>query len=276
MATGERTLMQVERARARGEFEFSEERPRQAVRLPRRDEQSSVNVGSIERIVSGAAGGILLLQGLARRDLVGLGIASIGGALLYRGTTGHCSAYQALGVNTAQEDGRRKRQAEHATRVTHSFLIDKSPEELYAYWRNFENLPNIMSHLKSVQVMDQRRSHWVATAPRVYGGEVQWDAEITADDPNSRIAWQSLPGGDLEHRGSVQFGRALGERGTMVRVILEYEPPAGQVGRWTAKLFGEAPEQQIREDLRRFKRIMEIGEAPTTEGQSHGTCRRSE
>jgi uncharacterized membrane protein len=213
------------------------------------------------------------MQGLGRRDLIGLLTAGVGGALAYRGATGHCHMYEALGIDTASDNASEDGSAEdRGTRITQSLLINKSPEELYAYWRNFENLPNIMRHLESVRVLDERRSHWVAKAPRIAGGEVEWDAEITADEPNSRIAWRALPGGDVEHRGSIKFVKAPGDRGTNVRVVLEYYPPAGQIGRWIAKILGEEPEQQIRDDLRNFKRVMEIGEVLTIIGQPHGTC----
>ena len=244
-------------------------RPHQ-LRTSRKNRQ---NVGNTERLVSASAGTILVAQGLARRDLVGLLIAGVGGALAYRGATGRCSAYAAAGVNTAKEIGGLSQAAEErGTRVSRSLLINKSPEELYAYWHNFENLPSIMRHLKSVHVLDNGRSHWVANAPWIAGGEVEWDAEVTADEPNSRIAWRSVPGGDIEHHGSIQFSRAAGDRGTNVKVVLEYHPPAGRLGRWVAKLFGEEPEQQIHDDLRNFKRMMETGEIPTIIGQPHGTC----
>jgi uncharacterized membrane protein len=223
-------------------------------------------------MVSAAAGAILALQGLGRRDLTGVLIATVGGALVYRGATGHCSMYQTLGINTAQEGDGRQRESSGGVHIVESFLINKSPEQLYAFWRDFENLPQFMSHLESVRKLDDKRSHWVAKAPRIYGGQVEWDAEVTADEPNSRIAWRALPGSDVEHRGSVRFQRALGDRGTNARVELEYFPPAGQLGRWVAKLFGEEPEQQIRDDLRKVKRLMEIGEMPTIEGQPRGTC----
>ena len=152
------------------------------------------NVGDAERIVSGSAGAILVLQGIARRDLVGLLIAGVGGALAFRGATGHCSAYAAAGLNTADETGREYQAAQdRGTRIAQSLLINKSPEELYAYWHNFENLPNIMRHLKSVRVLDNGRSHWVAKAPLIAGGEVEWDAEVTADEPNSRMSRRRWP-----------------------------------------------------------------------------------
>jgi uncharacterized membrane protein len=231
-------------------------------------------VADPERLVSAAAGGILVLQGLGRRDLVGLLIAGVGGALAYRGATGHCSMYQKMGIDTARSDGRETKTTaeQNHVRIVESFLINKSPEELYNYWHNFENLPKIMTHLESVRNLGEKRSHWVAKAPWIVGGQVEWDAEVTAEEPNSRIDWRALPEGDIDHRGSITFKPAAGDRGTLVRVVLEFQPPAGQVGRWIAKMFGEEPEQQIRDDLRRFKRVMEIGEVLTISGQPHGTC----
>jgi uncharacterized membrane protein len=233
---------------------------------------SRQNVSEGERVVSLAAGSIAALMGLGRRDLTGLLIAGVGGALVYRGATGHCSMYQALGVDTAHDGGSARQKSDYGVHIVESFLINKSPEELYSFWRNFENFPTFMSHLESVRKVDDTRSHWVAKAPKIYGGKVEWDAEVTADEPNSRIAWRALPESDVEHRGSVKFQRALGDRGTNVRVELEYSPPAGQLGRWVAKLFGEEPEQQIHDDLRKVRHILEVGEAPTIEGQPRGTC----
>jgi uncharacterized membrane protein len=228
------------------------------------------NVAGAERAVSLAGGSILALLGLRRRDPLGLLIAGIGGALIYRGASGWCHVYQAVGVKTA-EDYELDEEL-NGFEVHESLLIDKSPEELYARWRDLENLPRIMSHLKSVERIENGQSHWIADAPALAGGQVEWDAQIIADVPNERIAWQSLPDSDVDTRGSVEFRRALGDRGTIVRVSLEYRPPGGVLGKWVAKLFGEAPEQQIRDDLRNFKRVMEIGEVLTIEGQPRGSC----
>lgn len=232
-------------------------------------EQQS-NVASGEKVVSLAAGAILALQGLARRDLVGLAIAGVGGALIYRGATGHCPLYQALEINTASDaEQRAEKQGLH---LVQSYSINKPREELYAFWRQLENLPRIMSHLESVRVVDDRRSHWTATAPRVAGGKVEWEAEIIADEPNRRIAWRSSADAAVSHQGSVEFSDAPGDRGTIIRVELDYRPVGGQLGRLAAWLSGESPEQQIREDLRNFKRVMEAGEVPTILGQPHGSC----
>jgi uncharacterized membrane protein len=226
------------------------------------------NVGDVERKVSLAAGGILALIGLGRRDLTGLLIAGVGGGLIYRGVSGQCPMYQSLGINTAEES----EAAQYSIHVEQAFLINRSPEDLYNYWRNFENLPNIMSHLKSVTTTGGNRSRWVADAPGIVGGEVTWEAETTQDLPNQLIAWQSVPGSEVTNSGAVRFSPAMGDRGTEVHVFLNYSPPAGRLGHWVAKLFGKAPDQQIREDLRKFKRVMEVGEAPTVDGRSHGTC----
>jgi uncharacterized membrane protein len=234
------------------------------------DRSRTINVGDVERKVSLAAGTILALLGLKRRDISGLAIATVGAGLLYRGATGHCYGYQALGIDTADEAA--KRRAAEGFHVVHSTNINKSPQELYRYWRQLDNLPNIMSHLESVRVLDDRRSHWTASAPPIVGGTVEWDAEIIEDIPNERISWRSFPNADVDNCGSVQFTRLPGDRGTAVRVELSYSPPAGRLGKWVAKLFGEAPDQQVGEDMREFKRQMEIGDVLSVEGQPHGSC----
>ena len=237
-------------------------------------QSSSTNVGTTERAVSVTAGSILALTGLSRASLPGLLIAGVGGAMIFRGATGHCPAYEALGVDTAKDDDKspEKQIADRGIHVEQAYLINRSPEDLYGFWRNFENLPGIMTHLRSVQVLDERRSHWIATAPKLAGGKVEWDAEITRDDPNQLIAWRSLPGSQIDCTGQIRFAKALGDRGTEVHVFMDYVPPAGKLGHWVATLFGEAPRRQMRDDLRNFKRLMETGEIPTIEGQSKGTC----
>jgi uncharacterized membrane protein len=143
--------------------------------------------------------------------------------------------------------------------------INRSPEELYRFWRNFENLPSVMRHLESVTMKDDKRSHWVVKGPA--GRCIEWDAEIVNEKPNQLIPWQSCEGADVDHWGVVHFRPATGGRGTEMSVELEYAPVGGAIGMTVAKLFGEEPAQQIQEDLRRFKQFMEAGEVPTTEGQ---------
>ncbi|HYO82561.1 MAG TPA: SRPBCC family protein [Bryobacteraceae bacterium] len=145
--------------------------------------------------------------------------------------------------------------------------VNKPVEAVYHFWRNFENLPRFMKHLERVEVIDDRRSHWVARAP--LGRTAEWDAEIVADQPGSLIAWRSLPGSDIDNSGQVRFERATGGRGTIVRVELQYTPPGGSVGALAAKLTGEEPAQQIYEDLRRFKQIVETGEVIHSDASIH-------
>jgi len=156
-------------------------------------------------------------------------------------------------------------------RVGKSIQVNCAPEDAYRFWRNFENLPRFMFHLETVKIVDDRRSHWVAKAPA--GLSVEWDAEIIEEIPNELIAWRSLEGSDVENSGQVRFERAPGNRGTIVRVALEYIPPGGAIGVAVARLFGEAPGQQVQEDLRRFKQLIEAGDIITTEGQPAGRAR---
>ena len=143
-------------------------------------------------------------------------------------------------------------------RTKRSLTVSKSPEECYAFWRNFENLPQFMRHLESVTVIDERRSHWKAKAPA--GATVEWDAETTEDRPNELIAWRSTEGADVFNAGTVRFERAPGGRGTEVRIELQYKPPLGKPGSKVAMLFREEPGQQVMDDLRHFKQVMETGE----------------
>ena len=158
-----------------------------------------------------------------------------------------------------------------AVRTGKSIHVYRSPEEVYNFWRNFQNFPRFMYYLDSVQVTGDKRSHWVAKAPA--GTHVEWDAETVQDIPNERIAWRSLEGSTVPNSGEVYFERAPSGRGTIVRVAVEYRPPAGPIGAAIAKIFGRAPGQQIREDLRRFKQLIEAGEIITTEGQPAGRPR---
>lgn len=245
-------------------------RERSQAAIPRPQAQREQNVGDAERAISLAAGSVLLLLGLGRRSRLGALTAGVGAAMLHRGVTGHCHLYRMLGIDTTPlpVDG----QVGKAIHVEGAYLIGRSADELYRFWRNFENLPRIMHHIERIEVLDDRRSRWVAKAPQIAGGSVEWEAEITRDEPGSLIAWRSLPGSQIEHSGEVRFEAAPGDRGTNVHVRLAYRPPAGRLGHWVATLLGQHPRRQIREELRNFKRIMETGEIATVAGQPRGTC----
>ncbi len=234
---------------------------------------SEVNVAGAERWASALGGAALTayaIKQLKDRSPAGAALAAAGTALIYRGATGHCAMYAAAGINTAngENDTRRALGGSRGVHVEEAFTINKPPEELYAFWRRFEQLPSFMDHLVSVTQLDQRRSHWVAKAPA--GRKVEWDAEIVNEVPNELIGWRTLENADVVSAGSVRFKPAPGGRGTEVRVRLQYEPPAGKVGATVAWLLGHEPSQTIQEDLRRFKQLMEAGEIPTIKGQPRG------
>nr|HET6904762.1 SRPBCC family protein [Ktedonobacteraceae bacterium] len=227
------------------------------------------NVHSLERWASGVGGGLLTLYGITRRDWAGGVLALLGGGFVYRGLTGHSYVYQALRINTNNREQATTSVADQeGIKVERAVTINKPAAELYRFWRNFENLPRFMDHLESVTVTDNTHSHWVATAPA--NTVVEWDAEIINEHENELIAWRSLEDADINNAGSVHFTPAPGGRGTVVKVVLEYDPPAGYIGATIARLFGQAPDQQVHASLRRFKEIMEAGEIPTTQGQPSG------
>ena len=226
------------------------------------------NVGGVERWASLAAGAGLLMAAYSRRTRLSALGAAVGSMLLYRGATGHCPVNARIGRNTAGDNTRTALGGSRGLHVKESVTIDRPVSELFSFWRNFENLPRFMDHLEAVTTTGRDRSHWVAKAPA--GLRVEWDAEIINEVENQVIGWQSLPGSDVTSAGSVNFDDAGPGRGTRITVHLQYDPPAGKLGALFAKVFGEEPSQQIHEDLRRLKRLLEAGEVPTTEGQSSG------
>ena len=216
------------------------------------------NISHPERLASLVGGGSLVAYGLAKRNLSGFAMAALGGGLLLRGATGHCDVYEALGVSTSKE-GRGKNVSipyELGIRIDHSVLVNKPVDEVYRFWRNLENLPRFMDHLKSIEVRSETKSHWVAMGPG--GMDVEWDAEIIHEEPGKLIGWRSLEGSEVDNAGSVRFEPMTG--GTRVSVSLQYNPPAGSLGAAVAKLFGQDPKRQIRDDMCRFRQLMETGQ----------------
>ena len=156
----------------------------------------------------------------------------------------------------------------HEAFMEHSQIVNKSPRECYAYWRDLTNLPRFMRMLQSLTIKSDRVSHWVVQGPG--GRKVEWDSEITVEREGERIAWHSLEGSTVTHAGSVRFEPAAGGRGCIVRVLMHYRPPLGRASLGIAKVLGHDPSTEVREDLRRFKQLIETGEIPTTQGQSSG------
>jgi uncharacterized membrane protein len=228
------------------------------------------NVSDNERLISAFGGSLLLAYGIKRGDVLGILLSVLGGGLALRGATGHCQVYDAAGINTSEagdNDSPYHKGRSGKIHVKKSITINKSTAELYNFWRNFENLPQFMNHLESVKNIDEKRSHWVAKAP--LGTIVEWDAEITSERENERIGWKSTENSEIPNSGVVEF-LPTSTRGTEVKVTLTYEPPAGYLGSLIAQLFGEEPNQQIAEDLRRFKSLMEAGMIMNVEGQPSG------
>ena len=241
------------------------------------EEERRQNISSAERWISMVGGSLLSLYGLRRRDVPGAAVAMLGAAIVHRGVTGHCAVYGALGVDTAHAGQGFLEQkhgpaavldASKAVKVERSVTIQHPAGDLYRFWRNLENLPAIMEHLESVTVLDEKRSRWKAKAPA--GQTVEWEAEIINEIPGELLAWKSVHDATVPNAGSVHFRPAPAGRGTELKVVLEYQPPAGRLGALVAKMFGEEPDKQVREDLRRFKQTVEAGEIPTTKGQATG------
>jgi len=192
--------------------------------------------------------GALIVYGLSRRSKSGTILATAGGILAFKAAKSQLSS---------------NRSSAKAT-----FLVNSSPQKAYDRWRNFENLPQFMSHLKSVRVLDGQRSEWVARGPM--DREVRWTAEITEDRQNERISWRALPGSEIENSGFVEFRPDPQNRGTFVTTEVQYNLPGGPVSIGLATTVGKHPEFVVREDLRRFKAFVEAGETPTIVGQTHG------
>jgi uncharacterized membrane protein len=215
----------------------------------------TTNVSELERWASLAGAAWLCGFGFTGRGPSLLSVLA-GTYLVYRAASGNCPLYQALGANTAAPSGDEAViPAGHGTRVEAAVTVNRSPRECYHFWRDFENLPRFMTHLEDVDATTDGRSRWVAKGP--LGMRVEWEAELTADVPAEVIAWKSLPGADVDTAGSVRFRPDAGGAGTEVRVNLKYDPPAGVLGTLVAKLFGENPDRQVREDLARFKQAIE-------------------
>jgi uncharacterized membrane protein len=234
---------------------------REEFRSPPADGQGlEKNVGDTERILSFAAGVGLGLAGLARGRLTGLALSAIGAALAWRGYTGHCQCYAALGINNAKRNPSTAVPAQQGFKLEKTIVVQRPAADLYRFWRRLENLPRVMRHLKDVRSIDSQHSRWVAEG--ALGKDVEWDAEIINEREDEMLAWRSFPGGDLETAGSVHFRPLDNNQGTEVVVSIKYNPPAGKIGAQLATLLGEGLEEKLDEDLATFKQVMETGMAP--------------
>ena len=192
-------------------------------------------------------------------------LTSIGALAGVTAIDAYCAAQLSRQRNGPRRPATRPRQL-NAVHVRKSFTINRQPDVVYSFWRKLENLPRFMRHLESVTIIDERRSHWRAKAPA--GFVVEWDAEIVEEQPNERISWRSLEGATVPNRGTVRFVPAPGARGTEVHVDLEYTVPGGRFTAVFAKLFGEEPEQQSADDLKRLKQLLDAGEITRSSGSA--------
>jgi uncharacterized membrane protein len=231
------------------------------------------NVGKIERTASVVVGTALVQVAIRKKGWVRAGAALLGANFLRRGITGYCYTYQAAGISTVRAESNHKGNAtlpyESGIRIDEAVTINRPREEVFRFWRDFGNIAHCMKHVESVSTMPgTNRTRWIVKGPG--GKRMEWDAEIINEIENELLAWRSLDGSEVANAGSVHFKNAAGERGTEVTIALQYSPPGGTVGAFAAKLFGEDPSQQIREDLRRLKARLETGIVPNTEGQPAG------
>jgi uncharacterized membrane protein len=215
----------------------------------------------MERIMSAVAGGKLLLSGLARRQLLR---SAMGGYLAYRAISGFCGMYKAVRAKNPPRTLSHPLSREICVRE--SITVMRSPEEAFRVWRDLRNLPRFIRHVRHVEVLDAHRSRWQVAGPG--NATVVWDALVTREIPNEHLAWVTVDGKHVQHRGEVDFTPAPGDRGTVVSVCLIYKHMAGAAGALIAKLFRREPVQEIRDELRRFKQYVETGEIAVNTGPS--------
>lgn len=222
----------------------------EAARIPLANAARGRSAFTVNALRWGAmvGGGVLALTGLTRGSRSGLAMAAGGGILAVAGAQLKSEPARLVASSTMQ--------------------VNCSPQQAYEFWSNFENLPLFMRHLDNVSILGNGRSRWVAAGP--LGSRIRWDSEIVANRKGELISWRSLPGSDMEVDGYVEFRKAPGDRGTFVSANIIYSPPGGNAGSAVAKLLGKDPNFLMRQDLRRLKALIEAGEIPTVDGQSHG------
>ena len=212
-----------------------------------------INVSNFERVASAAIGAFLVINSLkkiGRAPLRSISRIAAGGALLYRGVSGYCPMYDQLHI-----DGTRT----ESVNIRMNMVVNKPKHEVYHFWRRLENLPLFMKHLVSVTELDTKHSHWEAKFPEGNPISFKWDAEIVKEEEGSLLSWRSLPGSTIDNAGKIEFRDALGNRGTELRIMITYRPPAGNIGTNVAKLFNPLFEKMVREDIQNFKSFIDAG-----------------
>lgn len=229
---------------------------------------SQVNVGKSERVLSAAGGALLSVLAMRRPAPSSLALLFSGAYLIYRGVSGNCYINSFLSRDTSSKLGT-------SVDILKTVTIHKPVEEIYAFWRQLENLPRFMKHLVQVQQLSDKKSHWEANLP-LGNTNIKWDAIIVEEEPNQKISWRSVPGASIDNSGEVRFRKAPGNKGTEVQIALTYRPPLGEIGEGISKLLNQVFAQMIKEDIRRFKQLMETGEVATSNAQPTGDKKRKD
>ncbi|HVZ41175.1 MAG TPA: SRPBCC family protein [Candidatus Kapabacteria bacterium] len=224
-----------------------------------------IDIADVERWGLTAVGGMLTAYLLTRKAWSVRALAMVGGSMLYRGIRGHWPVHDLLHADDEDESARA---IEGGIEVQAVVTIRSPLADVYGRWLDVAKFPQFMKHLESVEVLSEGKSRWTAKAP--LGTTLSWTAEITHEEPNQFIAWQSVHDESVANAGEVRFKEASGGRGTMVHVRMTYRAPFGSIGVLLAKLLGKDPSLQINEDLKRLKQLMETGEVATVDGQPHG------
>jgi len=218
------------------------------------ENKSTVNVCNAERVVSVLLGSYFIYRSL-RQTPKNVGTIASAGLLLYRGVTGHCPAYEAVGKKKLADPT-------HNITIGTSVIVNKPIDTVYAFWRRLENLPLFMTHLKSVKQKEGGKSDWEAYIPGGLGTSIHWEAKITSEKPGEEISWKSLEDSTIDNQGKVMF-EDIGNLGTQVNVVISYEPPLGMAGEKVMALFNRTFEKMIRKDIFNFKQYIETGKLPS-------------
>lgn len=234
----------------------------------RADDES--NVGRLERVASAAVGSALVVRGVRDRSLSGAVTAAVGGALVARGLTGRSRLYRLLDADAGSMEPIPIQDEGQAPTVQRSIIVGRPAEDLAEYWRDPGHLDRIAGPFADVSGDPgaEDRHHWRADAP--LGRSLEWEALLVEDEPGDRLRWQSLEGAPIGYECTISFEPAPGDRGTLVDLEIEYDPPGGAIGDAVLSRFGTPVDLVAGESLRRFKSLAETGEIPSTEANPSG------
>jgi len=222
------------------------------------------NVGKFERIASGVLGGAIALQGLRRRGLRGLLMAVGGGYLMYRGASGQCGLYSRAGIDrSGSTDSARPEVSHTAPEVQRSITVGRPAEELHEYWRDAEQLNQLLGEFATIEERSEGRLHWTVNGP--LDRTMEWETEFVEDREGEVLRWETVEGTRLPSEWTVRYQDAPGEQGTEVSLRVRFDPPGGAVGSALIERLGIAPKTIVAETLRRFRSLAETGEVPTLE-----------